>query len=132
MNTKTPRTDAVAKPSVFSIDHLRYVESDFARQLETELNEAHAVLDSADCSIIRNAKDGYPEGREPRELTLEERVRSLLRMMTDYRKWCKNAEKERDELKALAKELAVALTGDTDIRRDLSLIAKARAAGLIE
>ena len=55
--------------------------------------EAHAVLDADASGIIRNAKDGYPEGREPRELTLAERVKALCIYAADWKRWCEEADK---------------------------------------
>jgi hypothetical protein len=55
--------------------------------------EAHAVLDADASKIIRNAKDGYPEGREPRELTLAERVKALCIYAADWKRWCEEAQK---------------------------------------
>ena len=52
-----------------------------------ECEDAHIVLDHEDCRIIRNAKDGYPDGREDRTLTLAERTKALLRMKQDYKRW---------------------------------------------
>lgn len=66
---------------------------------QKECEEAHAVLDDQECRIVRNAKDGYPDGRPDQILTLAERVRALLRMKMDYKQWMKKAEQERDELK---------------------------------
>ena len=40
-------------------------------------NEVHAILDADESKIIRDAKDGYPDGRTPRILTLQERVTAL-------------------------------------------------------
>ena len=64
---------------------------------------AHAVLDADESEIIRNTKDGYPEGQTPRELTLAERVAALCRYASDYARWFKDAE-------ARAKELEKELT----------------------
>ena len=42
--------------------------------LRAQIEAIHSLLDGDESKIIRNAKDGYPEGREPKELTLTERV----------------------------------------------------------
>jgi hypothetical protein len=51
----------------------------------------HAILDDHESKIIRNAKDGYPEGRDPRELTLAERVHALCIYASDWKRWCEDA-----------------------------------------
>lgn len=56
-------------------------------ELEKIINDAHMVLDQDDSKIIRNAKDGYPEGREPHELTLSERISAICRYAADYKRW---------------------------------------------
>jgi hypothetical protein len=61
--------------------------------------EAHAILDADASKIIRNAKDGYPEGREPRELTLAERVKALCIYACDWKRWCEEADKPNDEMR---------------------------------
>lgn len=66
-------------------------------ELEKQLADAHTVLDNDPSKIIRNAKDGYPEGREPHELTIAERVQALCKYASDHVKWLKDTEKERDE-----------------------------------
>ena len=53
--------------------------------------EAHAILDADESKIIRNAQDGYPEGREPHELTLAERVKALCIYAADWKRWCKES-----------------------------------------
>jgi len=42
--------------------------------------------------IVRNAKDGYPEGRGDRELSLTERVEALCIYAADWKRWCMDAE----------------------------------------
>jgi hypothetical protein len=54
--------------------------------------EIHAVLDADESKIIRNAQDGYPEGRTPHELTLLERVTALCTYAADWKRWCVKAE----------------------------------------
>jgi hypothetical protein len=51
-------------------------------------DQAHAVLDADESKIIRDAKDGYPEGRKPRVLTLAERVSALCTYAADWKRWC--------------------------------------------
>lgn len=53
-----------------------------------ECADAHAILDSDDSQIIRNAKDGYPDGRAPQVLTLAERVSALCTYAADWKRWC--------------------------------------------
>lgn len=48
----------------------------------------HSILDSDESQIIRNAKDGYPEGRTPRVLTLQDRVAALCTYASDWKRWC--------------------------------------------
>ncbi len=62
--------------------------------LQQQLAESHAVLDNDPSKIIRNAKDGYPEGRPDRELTLAERISALCKYASDYSKWFAEAEAE--------------------------------------
>jgi len=50
--------------------------------------EVHAILDADESQIIRNAKDGYPDGRKPRILTLQERVNALCVYASDWKRWC--------------------------------------------
>lgn len=85
-----------------------------ARQLETELNEAHAVLDDPECLIIRNAKDGYPEGRPDQTLTLTERVMALLRMKMDYKRWMEKAEQELGQLRAQLLQAQADISKETE------------------
>lgn len=66
--------------------------------LQAKLDATHAVLDSDDSKIVRNAADGYPEGREPRELTLSERVEALCTYATDWKRWCEEVQAKLDEL----------------------------------
>ena len=54
--------------------------------------EIHAVLDADESKIIRNAQEGYPEGRTPRELTLLERVKALCTYAADWKRWCIEAQ----------------------------------------
>ena len=65
--------------------------------------DAHAVLDADASKIIRNAKNGYPEGREPRELTLAERVQALCVYAADWKRWCEESEKRSDPAMELLK-----------------------------
>jgi hypothetical protein len=63
-------------------------------RLRAEVEGSHAVLDGEDCRIIRNSKDGYPDGRADRILSLPERVQALLQMKVDYKRWLEQAEAE--------------------------------------
>lgn len=105
--THTPRTDECAAridQSNFAdqwrddLEGHAWVPADFARELEREINEAHAVLDNDPSQIIRNAEQEYPEGREPRELTLAERIQALCKYAADWKRWTE--EKERELAKA--------------------------------
>ena len=51
-------------------------------------NQVHTILDADESQIIRNAKDGYPDGRTPRLLTLQERVAALCQYASDWKRWC--------------------------------------------
>ena len=51
-------------------------------------DQVHSILDVDESRIIRNAKDGYPGGRPPRALTLQERVMALCRYAADWKRWC--------------------------------------------
>jgi len=51
-------------------------------------DQVHLILDGDESKIIRNAKDGYPDGRSPRILTLQERVMALCRYASDWKRWC--------------------------------------------
>ncbi len=70
---------------------------------KSELEAAHAILDADESKIIRNAKDGVPEGREPRALTLAERVSALCRYAADYKRWLGE---KKSELETVQGELA--------------------------
>ncbi len=54
---------------------------------QADLGLIHTILDNHESQIIRNTKDGYPEGREPRDLTLAERVQALCTYASDWKKW---------------------------------------------
>lgn len=82
------RAQAEARHHKLMADALELAE----RSVKAELASAHAVLDDRECQIVRNTKDGYPEGREDRVLMLEERVRALLRMKADYKNWLEQSE----------------------------------------
>jgi len=62
--------------------------------------EAHQRLDRPEVAIIRNAKDGYPDEREDRVLTLAERTDALIKMKQYYKRWMEKAEADRDRLAA--------------------------------
>jgi hypothetical protein len=93
---------------------------DLCEKLERELAEAHAVLDADPSKIIRNHSEGFPEGREPHELTLAERVQALCKYAADWKHWFFAVEQsltdERDQLqkdldhqREVARELHLAL-----------------------
>lgn len=71
-----------------------------AEKAEAELAAAHSVLDGDPSAIIRNTAQGYPEGREPRELTLAERVQALCKYASDYAEWHRKAQAELAALKS--------------------------------
>jgi hypothetical protein len=50
--------------------------------------EVHGILDADESKIIRDAKDGYPDGRIQRRLTLQERVTALCVYAADWKRWC--------------------------------------------
>ena len=87
--------------------------------LRTKIEAIHSLLDNHESKIIRNAKDGYPEGREPEELTLFERVTALCKYASDWKRWCKEAEAK---IEAMEKQEPVAewlpLNSGEDTRRD--------------
>jgi hypothetical protein len=55
--------------------------------------EIHAILDVHESQIVRNAKDGYPDGRDERILTLQERINALCKYASDWKRWCLEKEK---------------------------------------
>lgn len=67
-------------------------------------NEVHAILDADDSKIIRNAEDGYPDGRELRVLTLQERVTALCVYAADWKRWCLEKENTPPPRKPLTDE----------------------------
>ena len=50
--------------------------------------QVHLILDNDPSQIIRDAKDGYPDGRAPRVLTLPERVTALCMYAAHWKRWC--------------------------------------------
>lgn len=78
-------------------------------QLRAELTNTHSILDGDESKIIRNAKDGYPEGREARVLTLAERVKSLCIYAADWKRWTEEKEVELTRWQSLAESLATNL-----------------------
>ena len=80
-----------------------------ADKAEAELAAVHCILDNDESKIIRNAKDGYPEGREARVLTLAERVKSLCIYAADWKRWTEEKEVELTRWQSLAERLATAL-----------------------
>lgn len=73
-------------------------------ELRKQLEAAHVVLDADPSKIIRNAKDGYPEGRESQELTLAERVKALCIYAADWERWYVEAEKRSEAMREAIKE----------------------------
>jgi hypothetical protein len=91
----TPRTDEkMLELRNLENTHAQMEWTAFAKGLEREINEAHAVLDNDPSQIIRNAEQGYPEGREPHELTLAERVQALCKYAADWKRWAEGKECE--------------------------------------
>ena len=66
--------------------------------LRAEIEAIHSLLDNDESKIIRNAKDGYPEWREPKELTLTERVTALCKYAADWKRWCNEAEAKIEQM----------------------------------
>ena len=62
------------------------------KEAENTISEAHAILDGDESKIIRNAKDGYLDGRPDRILTLAERVKAICKYGADYKRWLSEAE----------------------------------------
>lgn len=81
-------------------------EPDMRERCEKIVEEIHEILDGDASKIIRNAKDGYPEGRPDRVLTLAERVKALCKYAADWKRWCLEREKEIEELKNVARSSA--------------------------
>lgn len=95
--------------------------------------EIHLLLDNDPSKIIRNKKDGYPDGRPDKELTLLERIKALCRYASDYKKWFEKSEQQllslqsdNEKLRAdKQKEYAQGIrdaTGDENLVTNLSLI----------
>ena len=66
--------------------------------LRAQIEAIHSLLDGDESKIIRNAKDGYPEGREPKELTLTERVTALCKYASDWKRWFSEAESKIEQM----------------------------------
>jgi hypothetical protein len=94
-------------------------------ELRKQLEAAHAVLDADPSKIIRNAKDGYPEGRESQELTLAERVKALCIYAADWKRWCVEAgersEAMREGIGVAYESLNVSTTFGTTPKQDQAL-----------
>ena len=86
---------------VIGLDHLKafeaLVRADERKNMQAEkqepvacavCTEVHAILDADESKIIRDAKDGYPDGRTPRTLTLQERITALCVYASDWKRWC--------------------------------------------
>jgi len=56
------------------------------------LEYVHSLIDGEPAQIVRNAKDGYPEGREDRVLSIDERIAALKLFAADYKRWHKELE----------------------------------------
>jgi hypothetical protein len=56
------------------------------------IEDVHSLIDGEPAMIVRNAKDGYPEGREDRFLSIEERIAALKQFAADYQRWFKELE----------------------------------------
>lgn len=61
--------------------------TDKLEETEAALENIHVILDNDPSKIIRNHKDGYPEGRPDKLLTLEERVMALCLYAADWKRW---------------------------------------------
>jgi hypothetical protein len=75
------------------------------RQLENQIEHIHKILDQDGVQIIRNEKDGYPEGRPDRNLTLSERVQAACRMIHDWHRWHNELEEKFVEVQLDKKRL---------------------------
>lgn len=70
----------------FSADQLQAYAAPAAQPCKV-CEDVHAILDADESMIIRDAKDGYPEGRASRTLTLQERVKALCVYAADWKRW---------------------------------------------
>lgn len=64
------------------------------KELEEEVAACHTLLNGDASKIIQNHKDGYPEGRPDRLLTLGERIKALCTYAADWKRWCQNNEEK--------------------------------------
>ena len=89
-------------------------------------NEVHTILDADKSQIIRNAADGYPDGRASRVLTLQERVTALCIYAADWKRWCLEKENTPQpskqpltdgEIRQMWKEYAPIIGGVMDFAR---------------
>ena len=87
-------------------------------EARAENTALHALLDNDKSKIIRNEKDGYPEGRPDRELTLLERVKALCRYAADWKKWCEEKDAENTRLKALLDEPCDCAAGEIQVNSE--------------
>lgn len=90
-----PECQTDAEKTAFAFGWWKALEANRIEQAEQAqpvaciaCDQAHAVLDADESKIIRDAKDGYPEGRKPRVLTLAERVSALCTYAADWKRWC--------------------------------------------
>lgn len=72
-----------------------------------EIEKIHNLLDNDASKIIRNSKDGYPEGRPDKVLSLYERVKALCLYASDWKRWCeasKPIELDEEKVEALVSQ----------------------------
>ena len=69
------------------MESTKNTKADDTSDAEMIIKEVHAILDSDESKNIRNEKDGDPEGRPHRELSLQERVRALCKYAADWKRW---------------------------------------------
>lgn len=87
-----------AEKELVEIRHGAAVANDTIKALRAQIEAIHSLLDGDESKIIRNAKDGYPEGREPKELTLTERVTALCKYASDWERWFSEAESKIEQM----------------------------------
>jgi len=78
-------------PQSFCVNEARRALSTPAPSV-VPLEDVHLLLDGEPAMIVRNAKDGYPEGREDRVFSIEERIAALKQFAADYQRWLKELE----------------------------------------
>lgn len=92
------------------------------KELESQLEESHKILDNDPSRIIRNAKDGYPDGRPDRILTLAERIKAICKYGADYKRWLENSESQLAELKQALCKVRVAGGLESEMARCFELV----------